>query len=177
MSDGCRGCGEEWNHETLRRSNGICSHCTELDITCPLIIIDDTGERVCGEKLIRTGDDYIICPDCEETFKELPEKATKELPKVIYSITLVKLDSAIRTRCVGYYFDRDEAIHAVESNRCDMAELGWYKYAVVSPVHEGIHPIPKDSDQNWFEYDVNLKRFMWIKRPENTKNWAFAGIG
>lgn len=72
MSDACKACGEEWNPSTLRENNMICPNCHELDITCPLVLIDEHGpKRVCGTKLIMS-DGKVICPDCEESFTLIP---------------------------------------------------------------------------------------------------------
>lgn len=69
MADGCKACGCKRYPATLKAKDGLCPHCKELDVTCPLILIDNYSKRVCGAKLVRTADDYVICPDCEETFK------------------------------------------------------------------------------------------------------------
>ena len=98
---------------------------------------------------------------------------------MIYTVTVIRVRKSApdSTRCVGYYLDKDKAIHAVESNYLDIAELGYYKYAVIHPVHEGIHQIPEESESNWFKYDVNLNIFKWTKKPEQLKGWACVGIG
>jgi len=97
--------------------------------------------------------------------------------KVIYSITLLRLDSAIRTRCVGYHFNKEDAIEAVEKNHCDIAERGWYRYAIIHTVPEGIHQIQPDKNQIWFEYDTNTNIYHWIRKPEKMSGLAYAGIG
>ena len=90
---------------------------------------------------------------------------------------MLRLDSAIRTRCVGYYFDKDKAILAVITNDCDISEQGHFRYAIIHPVLEGIHSITPETDQNWFEYSQHTRRFDWVKKPDGLKGLAFAGIG
>jgi len=62
----CLGCGAE-----IPDGKELCSTCTELNLTCPFVIDDNT---VCGENLILINDGTIICWNCGETFKLVREE-------------------------------------------------------------------------------------------------------
>jgi len=82
--------------------------------------------------------------------------------KTIFTFTVVNGDPStplddhrnkMRSRCWGYYFDRKDAEYVIEHNSTDMAELGYYQYAVLSEVGEG--PMPLGDELQWYEFIWN----------------------
>lgn len=61
----------------------------------------------------------------------------------------------VETRTWGFYSDKDTAIQAVLENRTDLYEAGWYRYAVVEAVHEGL--IADAVEQIFFIWSDNAK--------------------
>ena len=73
----------------------------------------------------------------------------------MYFITgLTGLDRFRFARCFGYYQDRDEALAAVEENRCSLNDGlnagGSYKYIVIEKIAQGIHCIAEE--EIWFQW-------------------------
>ena len=54
-------------------------------------------------------------------------------------------------RCVGYVSKLEDAISIVEQNQCDLWEAGYYPYAVIEHVKEGIYQY--DQDPLWFTFN------------------------
>lgn len=89
---------------------------------------------------------------------EEPEviNTNKESKRVIYTVTTIsgdpnnKEDDRLRSRCWGYYFNRVDAEQCIENNHFDIAELGYYQYAVLSVLEEG--PISFGDELQWYEF-------------------------
>ncbi|KLU61109.1 hypothetical protein CEB3_c26790 [Peptococcaceae bacterium CEB3] len=71
----------------------------------------------------------------------------------MYFITgLTTLDPSHKSRCLGYYRDKQEALSAVNENRGGF-DQGIYNYLVIEKIGEGIHAIVEE--ETWFRW-VNL---------------------
>jgi hypothetical protein len=71
-------------------------------------------------------------------------------------------------RTVGYYFALPDAIDCIEHNRGDLEEAGWYRWAVIDQVPEGLYGIGGEKmDPIWFEY-VGDDRWERIDVSPNT---------
>ena len=83
----------------------------------------------------------------------------------MYFITTVRvIDGKIDDkRPVGYFIDYHEAKIRVEGNSCDMFEAGYYKYAVILKITEGIYP--HQEEVQWFEYCKITDNVVEIKKP------------
>ncbi len=44
----------------------------------------------------------------------------------------------VRSRCWGYYFDKSAAMKAARENWTDINEAGWFQWAVVEEISEGL---------------------------------------
>lgn len=78
----------------------------------------------------------------------------------IYIISVTKeKDSNFRT--VGYFTNLDSAIDAVINNYCDIADDGYYKYAVIERIKEGIYQF--DLRPTFFKFDNKTKQFIQLK--------------
>ena len=69
-------------------------------------------------------------------------------------------------RTVGYFADSETAIDAVETNRGDLSEGGYYPYVLIEEIKDGLyHPALKES--RWlFEWNLDEKRYVPIEEPE-----------
>jgi hypothetical protein len=100
---------------------------------------------------------------------------------MIYLVTTIwNKNGDHHSRSVGYYFNKEDAVHAVKENACDIYECGFYNYAVIEEIREGIYQY--DINPLWFsveptakptEYDVKQ-----IEKPEFAEyTVGFGGVG
>jgi hypothetical protein len=68
------------------------------------------------------------------------------------------------SRCVGYFETYSEALECVQNNSLDIAENGYYPYAVVERIRPGLYP---DAVAFFFEY---LKK---INAYESNEVWRY----
>lgn len=63
----------------------------------------------------------------------------------------------VRERCPGYYRHIETAINRILVNSGDIFECGYYNYAVIVKVDQGLYP--HQEEVHWFEYgfegDIN----------------------
>lgn len=79
-------------------------------------------------------------------------------------------------RCVGYVSKLEEAVDIVENNVCDLWEAGYYPYAVIENIKEGIYQY--DQSPLWFKYDEYEEGYIKSDRPSFIpKNQVGFGIG
>lgn len=71
------------------------------------------------------------------------------------------------TRSVGYFKDLNLAINYVENNFGDIAECGYYKYAIIEKAKEGLYQY--DLNPIFFEYDEEHNKYQKIEIPEEFK--------
>ena len=70
------------------------------------------------------------------------------------------------SRCVGYFETYSEALECVQKNSLDIAENGYYPYAVVERIRPGLYP---DAVAFFFEYLEKINAYVPIsfeKLPE-----------
>ncbi len=84
----------------------------------------------------------------------------------MYFITTVRLvDGQIDDqRPVGFFGDYYEAKLRVENNSCDIFENGYYKYAAIVKLTQGLYPSQKEIQ--WFEYCKITNNVVEIKKPK-----------
>ena len=69
-------------------------------------------------------------------------------------------------RTFGYFSDLTMCIQALNENCADMCEAGYYTYAVIEEISEGIHSHAKQIA--WFCWDEEKEGFYETEKPE----WA-----
>ena len=84
----------------------------------------------------------------------------------MYFITTMSPKS---TRCVGYVSSAEEAVNIVKNNSCDLNEAGYYPYAVIENVAEGIYQY--DSNPFWFKYNDETDEYEESTRPDFIEEW------
>lgn len=85
--------------------------------------------------------------------------------KDIYVITTIRLNDAgiDDQRPVGFYEDYYEAELRVTGNSHDIFEDGYYKYAAIVKIPEGLYPTQEEIQ--WFEYCKITNNVVSIKKP------------
>ena len=79
-------------------------------------------------------------------------------------------------RCVGYVSKLEDALSIVEENQCDLWEAGYYPYAVIEHVEEGIYQY--DQDPLWFTFNEKTECYEKSNRPSFIpSNHVGFGIG
>jgi len=94
--------------------------------------------------------------------------------KTAYFVTTIRKNFQCRT--VGWYSELKDAEECVEKNYCDIYEDGYYPFAVIEEVKEGIYPIPGESEQ-WYEWDKSKEQYIKCEKPEFFKNCVNFAIG
>lgn len=85
-----------------------------------------------------------------------------------------------RERTIAMYKDFYKAKSRILENACDMFEDGYYKWAVISKIEEGIYPLSYLFDENntWFFFDENKNEIKELKeRPEELIDYDLYIIG
>jgi hypothetical protein len=102
---------------------------------------------------------------------------------MIYTITTLKTIHVYRNpahaselgcRCVGFFHKLEDAIETVEENYCDIYENGYYPFAVIEAVKEGMYNIG-NNDEWWFQWKYD--GYEQIEKPSVLKNTCGFGIG
>ena len=92
----------------------------------------------------------------------------KEGVKMYFITTLRVLDKVIDDyRTVGYFSSYRDAYDRVINNTCDIFEDGFYNYAVITFIEEGLYA--NSVEQQWFKMTRNNEVIAIIeyhKRPE-----------
>lgn len=79
----------------------------------------------------------------------------------MYFVTTVSEKNG--TRCVGYFTDKDTAIEIVENNIGDIYEEGYYPYAVIENIPEGLYQY--DQNPLWFTYIDKTNKYQISSPP------------
>jgi len=96
--------------------------------------------------------------------------------KEIYTITTLRKDIREPNRCVGYYFDLDKAIQAVQENYGDICENEYYPYCVIESVKEGIYDLKRT--EYWFKWDDDQECYQRLnEKPDQFYMRVCFGIG
>lgn len=90
----------------------------------------------------------------------------------MYFITTVyiKNKEIVRTKTVGYFSDFNIIKKILETNSYDLYEYGYYNFAVVENVPEGIYKY--DMEPNWFKYDKKQEGFFECPAPRLKNNFG-----
>ena len=84
----------------------------------------------------------------------------------MYFITTISEKNG--NRCVGYFSELDLAIDMVKNNAGDLNEAGYYPYAVIEYVEEGLYRY--DQHPMWFKYDEITEGYEKSERPDFIPN-------
>ena len=87
--------------------------------------------------------------------------------KAIYTITTIRSFLAGGSRAVGYFHSFENADAALRDNVMDINECGYYPYAVIEPVEEGIYMHPRE--EHWYRYSKEKDQYEPCKKPDRYK--------
>ena len=73
------------------------------------------------------------------------------------------------TTLAGLFKEKEEAISIIVNNVCDLAEDGYYPYALVEQVNYGLYGIGAASPLHvWYRWDSVAEKYLEIdKRPDD----------
>lgn len=93
----------------------------------------------------------------------------------MYFITTITKDFN-EFRCIGYFKDLSNAKRILEYNVHDVYECGYYPYAVIEFIPEGIYRY--DLEPQWYKWDkIDNKYIECIFQPLEIKNCVGFAIG
>ena len=93
----------------------------------------------------------------------------------ICTITTVRGALDAGSRCVGFYHDFEKACDVVQRNICDINEMGYYPYAVIEVVGEGIYAYPRK--EFWYKWNHDTERYEDCPKPEKFKQVVGWSVG
>lgn len=115
------------------------------------------------------------------TVEKLWIENPQEPGKIFTVTTLRRIDPnsgiGFGGRTVAWYKDFKDAEKCILTNSGDINECGYYPYAVVEEVEEGLYPI--NEKVWWFEWQGGFKNggYKPIEQPEKLKNICNYSIG
>lgn len=98
-----------------------------------------------------------------------------------YFITTLNLEDdgrgiyITRSRTVGFYNSFEKAEKAVENNYGDIYECGYYNYAVIENIEEGLYQY--DFKGKWYRWNEDNDAFERCERPNRIEDSNFSSIG
>lgn len=95
--------------------------------------------------------------------------------KLIYTITTIRHALHATHRAVGFYHDFNDAHEAVENNSLDINEAGYYPYAVIEVLLEGIYSYPRS--EYWYKYNKEKDKYETCEKPEKFKQVCGWSLG
>lgn len=91
----------------------------------------------------------------------------------MYFVTTIDND---RTRCVGYFKNFNKAEEIIINNVGDIYEDGYYKWAIIEKIEEGLYQ--HDLKPIWYEWDKDLGQYKKLaKCPAEFKNLVGFSLG
>lgn len=95
----------------------------------------------------------------------------------MFFITTLKFknEEVIRSRTVGYFINEQDAIIRLENNVFDLYECGYYDYAIIENIPEGIYQY--DDNPKWFKWDETKQGFYSCEVPKGFENAFGLSIG
>lgn len=84
----------------------------------------------------------------------------------MYFISTIRLNAEgiDDQRPVGYFDTAEKAAFRVENNVCDIFEDGYYQYAVIIEIFDGLYPSQREIQ--WYSFDKDTHLGYKIGRPK-----------
>ncbi len=80
-----------------------------------------------------------------------------------------------RERVVGFYDKQIKASTRILENACDIFEDGYYQYAVIQYIEEGLYPNTKVIQ--WYKYDRITREVKPCRAPKTIKPYNVYVVG
>lgn len=94
----------------------------------------------------------------------------------IFTVTTLKHIQSNQTRCVGYFFEFEDAEEAVVNNDMDINECRYYPYCIIEEVGQGFYFLP--INETWYKWDRELNKYSKItEKPKRYNQICCFGIG
>lgn len=95
--------------------------------------------------------------------------------QVIYTITTVRHALQAGSRAVGFYYDQEVAIDNLVNNVMDIYEEGYYPYAVIECLTQGVYVYPRE--ELWFRWNRDNGKYEPCEKPERFKQTVGWSLG
>lgn len=84
----------------------------------------------------------------------------------MYFISTIRLNAEgiDDQRPIGYFDTAEKAALRVENNVCDIFEDGYYQYAVIIEIFDGLYPSQREIQ--WYSFDKDTRLGYKIGRPK-----------
>ena len=69
----------------------------------------------------------------------------------------------LNSRTVGFFPTKEEAIEILENNYGDLNEAGWYPWAVIEEIEDGLYPFDVHIEEKQIFFEWNEKKETWQK--------------
>lgn len=96
-------------------------------------------------------------------------------PTPIYTITTVRHALGAGSRAVGFAYTFNDADKWLRDNIMSLNELGYYPFAVIEPVTEGIYSFPRK--EYWYKFNKEKERYEPCEKPERFKQVVGWSLG
>jgi len=94
----------------------------------------------------------------------------------IFTVTTLRHIASGQTRCVGYFFEFENAEEAVVNNDMDINECRYYPYCVIEEVGQGFYFLP--INETWYEWNHESETYVKIsEKPKRYNQVVCFGIG
>lgn len=95
--------------------------------------------------------------------------------KPIYVITTVRHTIEAGMRSVGFYYEFNFAEVEVEHNAFDINEAGYYPYAVIEEITQGLYSYP--IIEHWYKFNREKDRYEACEKPDKFKKICGWSLG
>ena len=95
--------------------------------------------------------------------------------KPIYTITTIRNFLAGGSRAVGFAYKFENAEKWLKQNVMDINECGFYNFAVIEPILEGIYMYPRV--EHWYVYNKEKDQYEPCEKPDRYKQTIGWSLG
>jgi len=93
----------------------------------------------------------------------------------IYTITTIRHALHAGNRAVGFAYKFEDAEQWIKDNVLNINECGYYPYAVIEPVTEGIYCYPRK--EYWYKFNSEKDSYEPCEKPERFKQIVGWSLG
>ena len=86
---------------------------------------------------------------------------------MIFTITTIRHALLTDHRPVGWYTTLERADIEVRHNSCDINECGYYPFAVIEAIPEGIYSYPRE--EHWYKWNREKDQYEPCEKPDRYK--------
>lgn len=94
---------------------------------------------------------------------------------MIFTITTIRHALLAGSRSVGYYNTFEQADQEVRNNSLDINECGYYPFAVIEPLEQGIYQYPRE--EFWYKWNREKDQYEPCEKPDRFKQVCGWSLG